>query len=188
MPVLAPLPNGAFNLRAFRHVRPASPEPSELPLLHPPSVLSGVLASSLAPPGARPCAGSFASTSTSPPDSPQRISVAAFWEMAARCSAVNSPSPSSADLACEGASSFGRPTCTSPPAPRLPTRVVDAGPEAQRHDHAAVCCKGALGARAPRTPVARAGPGAHDAVELGAVERSATAYTATRGRRCRRLR
>ncbi|KAI0925154.1 hypothetical protein AcW2_005835 [Taiwanofungus camphoratus] len=159
MPVLAPLPNGAFNLRAFHHVRPASPKPSELPLLHPPSALSGVSASSLTPPGARPCAGSFASTSTSPPDSPQRILVAVFWEMAARCSAVNSPSPSSADLAREGASSFGRPTCTSPPAPRLPTRVVDAGPEVQRHDHAVVCCKGALGARAPRTPVARAGPG-----------------------------
>ncbi|KAI0931168.1 hypothetical protein AcW2_000110 [Taiwanofungus camphoratus] len=129
-PAPAPTPtpdDGAFNLRAFRHVRPASPGPPELPLLRPPSALSGISASSLAVGGTRPRAGSFGSASTSPTaDSPQRISVAAFREMAARRSAANSPlpspSPSSADVGREGASRFGRPPSalarTSPPAHR----------------------------------------------------------------------
>ncbi|KAI0923046.1 hypothetical protein AcV5_009873 [Taiwanofungus camphoratus] len=122
MPVLAPPPDGAFNLRAFHHVRPTSPEPPKPLLLRPSSALSGVSASSLAPPGACPHAGSFASTSTSPPDSPQWISVAAFQEMAARRSAVNSPSPSSADLAIPlRPARVHVPACASPAHPHAPT-------------------------------------------------------------------
>ncbi|KAI0943257.1 hypothetical protein AcW1_002468 [Taiwanofungus camphoratus] len=87
-----------------------------------PPPLSGVSASSLAPPGACPHAGSFASTSTSPPDSPQRISVAAFQEMAAWRSAVNSPSPSLADLAIPlRPARVHVPACTSPAHPHAPT-------------------------------------------------------------------
>lgn len=85
-------PDESFSLKSFRHVSPASPSPAELPL-RPPSSLS---TSGLAPP-ARPRGNSVAST-----DSSQRISVAAFREMAARRSAANSPSPTSPDLRGDG--------------------------------------------------------------------------------------
>ncbi|GJE89642.1 hypothetical protein PsYK624_057460 [Phanerochaete sordida] len=69
----------SFNLKSFRHVRPESPSPD--------SSLAG--SPSLAPPVIpRPRGNSVAS------DSSQRISVAAFREMAARRSAANSPTPS----------------------------------------------------------------------------------------------
>ncbi|KAH9926389.1 uncharacterized protein B0H18DRAFT_1005838 [Fomitopsis serialis] len=84
-------PDESFNLKSFRHVRPASPSPTDL-APRPPSSLS---TSGLTPP--------LAST-----DSSQRISVAAFREMAARRSAANSPSPSSVDLRGDG-SPFLRP-------------------------------------------------------------------------------
>lgn len=69
----------SFNLKSFRHVRPESPSPD--------SSLAG--SPSLVPPVIpRPRGNSVAS------DSSQRISVAAFREMAARRSAANSPTPS----------------------------------------------------------------------------------------------
>lgn len=107
-------PDESFSLKSFRHVSPASPSMAELPP-RPPSSLS---ASGLSPP-VRPRGNSVAST-----DSAQRISVAAFREMAARRSAANSPSPTSVDLRGDG-SSFLRPPSTftqglsspSPPPP-----------------------------------------------------------------------
>ncbi|KAI0930061.1 hypothetical protein AcV5_006863 [Taiwanofungus camphoratus] len=61
--------------------RTDSSGPPELPLLRPPSALSGISASSLVVGGAHSRAGSLASVSASPSptaDSPQRISVAVF--------------------------------------------------------------------------------------------------------------
>ncbi|KZT64060.1 hypothetical protein DAEQUDRAFT_770024 [Daedalea quercina L-15889] len=113
--VLPASPDESFNLKSFRHVRPVSPGPTtDLPP-RPPSSLS---TSGLTPP-VRPRGNSTASV-----DSSQRISVAAFREMAARRSAANSPSPSSADLRGDG-SSYLRPPSTftqgiaspSPPPP-----------------------------------------------------------------------
>lgn len=68
----------SFALKSFRHVRPESPSPESSPL-------SGA---TLVPPAIpRPRGNSVAS------DTSQRISVAAFREMAARRSAANSPTP-----------------------------------------------------------------------------------------------
>ncbi|CCM01163.1 uncharacterized protein FIBRA_03211 [Fibroporia radiculosa] len=81
-------PDDSFNLKSFRHVRPASPPPAQISPRSP---------SALSPPALalpqRPRGDSVASV-----DSSQRISVAAFREMAARRSAANSPSPSATDL------------------------------------------------------------------------------------------
>ncbi|KAL6307827.1 hypothetical protein BKA93DRAFT_823170 [Sparassis latifolia] len=77
------LDTDSFNLRSFRHVGPESPHESP----RPPSSLS--TSPYLIP---RPRGDSIAS------DSSQRISVAAFREMAARRSMTNSPSPSSVDM------------------------------------------------------------------------------------------
>ena len=107
-------PDESFSLKSFRHVSPASPSGAELPP-RPPSSLS---TSGLTPP-VRPRGNSIAST-----DSAQRISVAAFREMAARRSAANSPSPTSPDIRGDG-SPYLRPPSTftqglsspSPPPP-----------------------------------------------------------------------
>lgn len=90
-------PDDSFNLKSFRHVRPVSPGPGEVP--RPPSSLS---VAGMTPPS-RPRGSSIASA-----DSSQRISVAAFRE-AARRSAANSPSPSSTDLARGDVSPVVRP-------------------------------------------------------------------------------
>lgn len=120
-------PDESFSLKSFRHVSPASPSMAELPP-RPPSSLS---TSGLTPP-VRPRGNSIAST-----DSSQRISVAAFREMAARRSAANSPSPTSADLRGDG-SPYLRPPSTftqglsspSPPPPsfRRPKPTSHASP------------------------------------------------------------
>lgn len=84
----------SFNLRSFRHVRPASPNDSP--------------SASMPPVRPRPREGSFVS------DSSQRISVAAFREAQARRSAANSPVPSfSHDAFSPGSATSLRPPSTS---------------------------------------------------------------------------
>lgn len=74
------VPAEAFNLKAFRHVRPASPLQSDRPSFD----------LSLEPPPARPRPRGDSAAS----NSSQRISVAAFREAQARRSTTNSPVPS----------------------------------------------------------------------------------------------